>query len=88
MNRFLHLPFGIALDVTTLAISILPLAIGGIMSDRLRVGLSLQSICIYAALVVLPMVLLYQISDWVRLSLFACVAVLLFGWMTKNGGIQ
>ncbi|MDM5278055.1 FtsW/RodA/SpoVE family cell cycle protein [Paenibacillus silvae] len=84
MNRFLHLPFGIALDVTTLAISILPLAIGGIMSDRLRVGLSLQSICIYAALVVLPMVLLYQISDWVRLSLFACVAVLLFGWMTKK----
>ncbi|WP_434751415.1 permease prefix domain 1-containing protein [Paenibacillus amylolyticus] len=36
------------------------------------------------ALVALPMVLIYQISDWVRLLLFGCVSLLLFGWITRK----
>ncbi|WP_366296277.1 FtsW/RodA/SpoVE family cell cycle protein [Paenibacillus sp. AN1007] len=83
-NRFLFLPFGISIDVTTSALWILPLAIGAIMMDRFRLVPSKQMICTYTALAALPMVLIYQISDWVRLSLFGFTALLLFGWVTRK----
>ncbi|MFX3649540.1 MAG: FtsW/RodA/SpoVE family cell cycle protein [Paenibacillus sp.] len=82
--RYLSLPFGIVLDVTTVSMWILPLAIGAIMLDKLRTSCSIQSILSYIAMVALPAVLLFQISDWVRLLLFGIVSVILFGWITRK----
>ncbi|SCZ05558.1 cell division protein FtsW, lipid II flippase [Paenibacillus polysaccharolyticus] len=84
LNRMLILPFGFSIDVTTSALWILPLAIGGIVISHFRSGLNVQMIFTYVALVALPMVLIYQISDWVRLSLFGCISLLLFGWITRK----
>ncbi|MGO4528337.1 FtsW/RodA/SpoVE family cell cycle protein [Paenibacillus sp. 2TAF8] len=84
MNRFFSLPFGFSIDVTTSALWILPLAIGGIIIPHFRSGVNVRMIFTYIGLVALPMVLIYQISDWVRLSLFGCISLLLFGWITRK----
>ncbi|MGQ8875138.1 FtsW/RodA/SpoVE family cell cycle protein [Paenibacillus sp. TSA_86.1] len=84
MNRFFSLPYGFTIDVTTAALWILPLAIGGIVIPHFRSGLNVRMIFTYIALVALPMVLIYQISDWVRLLLFGCISLLLFGWITRK----
>ncbi|WP_413409298.1 FtsW/RodA/SpoVE family cell cycle protein [Paenibacillus amylolyticus] len=84
IDRYLSLPFGFVLDVTTVSMWILPLAIGAIMLDKLRTSCSIQSVLSYIAMVALPAVLLFQISDWVRMLLFGIVSVILFGWITRK----
>ncbi|WP_440119127.1 FtsW/RodA/SpoVE family cell cycle protein [Paenibacillus sp. QZ-Y1] len=84
INRFWVLPFGFVLDVTTVSMWVLPLAIGAITLDKLRSRCGVQSLLTYFAMVALPAVLLFQISDWVRLFLFGIVSVVLFGWITRK----
>ncbi|KGP80536.1 MULTISPECIES: FtsW/RodA/SpoVE family cell cycle protein [unclassified Paenibacillus] len=84
INRFWVLPFGFVLDVTTVSMWVLPLAIGTIMLDKLRSNCNMQSILAYIAMVALPIVLLFQISDWVRMFLFGTMSIILFGWLTRK----
>ncbi|MGC5771788.1 FtsW/RodA/SpoVE family cell cycle protein [Paenibacillus pabuli] len=84
INRFWVLPFGFVLDVTTASMWILPLAIGAIMLDKLRSNCNMQSILTYIAMVALPIVLLFLMSDWVRMFLFGTMSIILFGWLTRK----
>ncbi|MEK4058033.1 FtsW/RodA/SpoVE family cell cycle protein [Paenibacillus sp. FSL F4-0087] len=84
INRFWTLPFGFVLDVTTVSMWVVPLAIGTIMLDKLRSNCNMQSILTYIAMVALPLVLLFQMSDWVRMFLFGTMCIILFGWLTKK----
>ncbi|MDN8589362.1 permease prefix domain 1-containing protein [Paenibacillus sp. 11B] len=84
INRFWVLPFGFVLDVTTVSMWVLPLAIGTIMLDKLRSNCNMLSILTYITMVTFPAVLLFQISDWVRLFLFGIMSIILFGWLTRK----
>lgn len=76
--------YGFVLDLTTAAMWILPLAIGAILMDKLRSHFGVQTILSYIAMVALPAVLLFQISDWVRLVMFGIISLVLFGWITRK----
>ncbi|WP_315795505.1 FtsW/RodA/SpoVE family cell cycle protein [Paenibacillus sp. BIC5C1] len=76
--------FGLTIDLTTASVWILPIAIGAIMLDKLRSKCNMQSILTYIAMVALPLVLLFQMSDWVRMVLFGTMCIILFGWLTKK----
>ncbi|MFE6073595.1 FtsW/RodA/SpoVE family cell cycle protein [Paenibacillus sp. NPDC057886] len=84
MSRFLIAPLGFVIDLTTASVWILPLAIGAIMLDKLRSNCNIQSILTYIAMVALPLVLLFQMSDWVRMFLFGTMSIILFGWLTRK----
>ncbi|RAW16703.1 FtsW/RodA/SpoVE family cell cycle protein [Paenibacillus taichungensis] len=76
--------FGLTIDLTTASVWILPIAIGAIMLDKLRANCNMQSILTYTAMVALPVVLLFQMSDWVRMFLFGTMSIILFGWLTRK----
>ncbi|MFB8373882.1 FtsW/RodA/SpoVE family cell cycle protein [Paenibacillus taichungensis] len=84
MSRFLIAPLGFVIDLTTASVWILPLAIGAIVQDKLRSNCNMQSILTYIAMVALPVVLLFQMSDWVRMFLFGTMSIILFGWLTRK----
>ncbi|PYY26505.1 FtsW/RodA/SpoVE family cell cycle protein [Paenibacillus illinoisensis] len=82
-NRYMT-GYGFVLDLTTAAMWVLPLAIGAILIDKLRSHFGVQTILSYIAMVALPAVLLFQISDWVRLVMFGIISLVLFGWITRK----
>ncbi|MBM6386556.1 MAG: FtsW/RodA/SpoVE family cell cycle protein [Paenibacillus sp.] len=82
-NRYMT-GYGFVLDLTTAAMWVLPLAIGAILMDKLRSHFGVQTILSYIAMVALPAVLLFQISDWVRLVMFGIISLVLFGWITRK----
>lgn len=84
MSRFLIAPLGFVIDLTTASVWILPLAIGAIVLEKLRSNCNMQSILTYIAMVALPEVLLFQMSDWVRMFLFGIMSIILFGWLTRK----
>ncbi|MFC9708343.1 FtsW/RodA/SpoVE family cell cycle protein [Paenibacillus sp. NPDC056933] len=84
INRFWVLPFGFVLDVTTFSMWVLPLTIGAIIMDKLRSNFNMQSMMTYISMVALPAVLLFQMSDWVRLFLLGTMSIILFGWITRK----
>lgn len=83
LKRFWVVP-GFTIDVNGIASWILPLAIGAIMFDRIRSNVTIKSTLIYIALMTLPVILLVQLSDWVRLVLFSITCILLFAWSTRK----
>ncbi|WP_340401718.1 permease prefix domain 1-containing protein [Paenibacillus sp. FSL H8-0079] len=84
MSRFLIAPLGFVIDLTTASVWILPLAIGAIVQEKLHSNCNMQSILTYIAMVALPVVLLFQMSDWVRMFLFGTMSIILFGWLTRK----
>ncbi|MEO2259429.1 FtsW/RodA/SpoVE family cell cycle protein [Paenibacillus amylolyticus] len=76
--------FGLTIDLTTISIWVLPLAIGAIMLDKLRTKCDVQSISTYILLVALPSFSLLQASDWVRLFPFGTATIILFAWITRK----
>ncbi|APO45526.1 hypothetical protein BS614_16890 [Paenibacillus xylanexedens] len=84
MSRFLIAPLGFVIDLTTASVWILPLAIGAIVQEKFHSNCNMQSILTYIAMVALPVVLLFQMSDWVRMFLFGTMSIILFGWLTRK----
>lgn len=76
--------FGFTIDLTTISMWVLPLAIGAIMLDRLRTKCDVRSVSTYILLVALPSFSLFQVSDWVRLFLFGTATVIMFAWITRK----
>ncbi|MEK4073342.1 FtsW/RodA/SpoVE family cell cycle protein [Paenibacillus sp. FSL M7-0656] len=75
---------GLTIDLTTISMWVLPLAIGSIMLDKLRTKFDVQSVSTYILLVALPSFSLFQASDWVRLFLFGTATVIMFAWITRK----
>ncbi|MEO2213544.1 FtsW/RodA/SpoVE family cell cycle protein [Paenibacillus amylolyticus] len=84
MSRFLIAPLGFVIDLTTASVWILPLAIGAIVQEKFHLNCNMQSILTYIAMVAVPVVLLFQMSDWVRMFLFGTMSIILFGWLTRK----
>jgi len=82
--RYISLPLGFSLDLSTAAAWILPLSIGAIMLDKLSVEVNKQSVLAYLGLMALPVHLFIQLNDWVRALLFAMISVLMFAWITRK----
>lgn len=76
--------FGLTIDLTTISMWVLPLAIGAIMMDKLRTKCDVQSVSTYILLVALPSFSLFQASDWVRLFPFGMATIILFAWITRK----
>ncbi|MEK4366356.1 FtsW/RodA/SpoVE family cell cycle protein [Paenibacillus sp. FSL M8-0212] len=76
--------FGLTIDLTTISMWVLPLAIGAIMMDKLRTKCDVQSVSTYILLVALPSFSLFQASDWVRLFPFGTATIILFAWITRK----
>ncbi|WP_339277818.1 FtsW/RodA/SpoVE family cell cycle protein [Paenibacillus sp. FSL W8-0426] len=82
-SRWLSL-YGISLHLSGFAVWVLPLAIGAIMLRKLRTKWGMKSALQYWVLAAIPMTLFVYMDDWVRLTLFVAVSIVLFGWISRR----
>jgi len=76
--------FGISIHLSGIAAWVLPLSIGAIMLHKLRTDWGMKSALQYWGLTAIPMTLFVYMDDWVRLTLFVAVSIVLFGWISRR----